>query len=328
MSDISSTSLSSHSTRGILFLIAGIAVFAVQDLILKLLSGTYPLHQAMVIRSLTAAPLLLILVHLNGGARTLFTPGLSRMIGRGFVMFMAYTSYYLALAALPLATTVALYFAAPLFITLLSVLILNEKVGLLRWLAVGAGFVGVIVMVRPGSDLFDWAAPLAVISGLTYGLSMVAARTLGTSETAAALAFWGNAVFLGCALILSGIFGTGEFVGVGHKSVAFMTRGWMMPTGFDTLLMMACGVIAAAGLTLLTQAYRISQSSVVAPFEYTALIWGVLYGWIFWSDWPDTTGWAGITIIVGAGLFVIWRERMEKPRTIKAKFTTSSPDTQ
>ena len=311
MSDISSNHVSSHSTRGILFLIAGIAVFAVQDLILKLLSGTYPLHQAMVIRSLTAAPLLLVLVHLNGGARTLFTPGLHRMIGRGFVMFIAYTSYYLALAALPLATTVALYFAAPLFITLLSVLILHEKVGPMRWLAVAAGFAGVIIMVRPGSDLFDWAAPLAVISGLTYGISMVAARKLGTTETAAALAFWGNAVFLGCALILSGIFGTGDFAGVGHKSVAFMTRGWVMPTGFGVGLMMACGVIAAAGLTLLTQAYRISESNVVAPFEYTALVWGVLYGWMFWSDWPDTTGWIGIGIIVGAGLFVIWQERSE-----------------
>ena len=267
---------SSRNTAGILFLIAGIAVFGVQDLILKLLSGTYPLHQAMVLRSLTAVPFLLILVRLNGGLASLITPGLRGMIARGFVMFCAYTSYYLALAALPLATTVALYFAAPLFITLLSVLILHEKVGPLRWLAVGAGFVGVIIMVRPGSDLFDWAAPLAVLSGLTYGVSMVSARRMGITETAAALAFWGNAVFLFCALILSGIFGTGDFAGAGHKSIAFMTRGWVMPSGFDTLLMMTCGVIAAAGLTLLTQAYRISQSNVVAPFEYTALIWGVL----------------------------------------------------
>ena len=305
---------SSRNTAGILLLIAGIAVFGVQDLILKLLSGTYPLHQAMVLRSLTAVPFLLILVRLNGGLATLITPGLRGMIGRGFVMFVAYTSYYLALAALPLATTVALYFAAPLFITLLSVLILHEKVGPLRWLAVGAGFVGVIIMVRPGSDLFDWAAPLAVLSGLTYAVSMVSARSMGITETAAALAFWGNAVFLFCALVLSGIFGTGDFAGAGHKSIAFMTRGWVMPTGTDTLLMMACGVIAAAGLTLLTQAYRISQSNVVAPFEYTALIWGLIYGRVFWSTWPDTTGWIGIAIIVGAGLFVIWLERLEALR--------------
>lgn len=306
----------SRSTAGILFLIAGIAVFAVQDLILKFLSGAYPLHQAMVLRSLIAMPLLLVLVKLNGGIATLVTPGMRRMIGRGFVMFVAYTSYYLALAALPLATTVALYFAAPLFITLLSVLVLNEKVGGLRWMAVATGFAGVLIMVRPGSALFDWAAPLAVISGLTYAIAMVSARRMGSTETAAALAFWGNAVFLLCAMVLSAIFGSGHFAGADHKSIAFMTRGWATPTGTDFGLMMLCGVIAAAGLTLLTQAYRIAQSNVVAPFEYTALIWGVLYGWYFWSNWPDRTGWIGISIIVGAGLFVIWRERIEVQREL------------
>lgn len=311
MSDISGPARSAQSAHGILFLVAGIAVFAVQDLILKLLSGTYPLHQAMVLRSLTAAPLLLILVQLNGGIRTLFTPGLRAMIGRGFIMFLAYTSYYLALAALPMPTTVALYFVAPLFITVLSVVMLGETVAPRRWIAVLAGFAGVVIMMRPGSDLFDWAAPLAAMSGMTYSISMVAARRMGQVETAAALAFWGNAVFLLCALILSGIFGSGNFEGAGHKSLAFMMRGWVWPTGFDTMLMMVCGVIAAAGLTLLTQAYRISEASVVAPFEYTALIWGVLYGWIFWSDWPDVVGWIGIAIIVGTGLFVIFLEHLE-----------------
>ena len=76
--------------------------------------------------------------------------------------------------------------------------------------------------------------------------------------------------------------------------------------------MAACGVIAATGLTLLTQAYRVAESSVVAPFEYTAMIWGVLYGWVFWHDWPDTTGWIGIGIIVASGLYLLYRERVEK----------------
>ena len=300
------------NARGIAFLVAGIAVFSVQDLILKLISGAYPLHQAMVLRSLTAIPFLLALVHMNGGLRSLVTPGWPRMLRRGFIMFVAYTSYYLALAALPMATTVALYFAAPLFITILSVALLHEQVGPRRWAAVVAGFVGVIIMVRPGSGLFDWAALLPVLAGLTYGLSMIGARRLGTTETAAALAFWGNIVFLGCALALSALFGTGHFADEGHKSLGFLLRGWHWPTGFDLTLMMACGAIAAAGLTLLTQAYRIAQSNAVAPFEYTAMGWSVLYGWIFWRDWPDTTGWTGIAIIMAAGLYVLYRERLSR----------------
>lgn len=294
--------------RGIAFLVAGVAVFSVQDLILKLLSGGYPLHQAMVLRSLTAIPFLLALVWYDGGPRTLITPGWMRMVRRGLIMFVAYTSYYLALAALPLATTVALYFAAPLFITVLSVVMLDEHVGPRRWIAVLAGFAGVIIMVRPGSSLFDWAALLPVLSGLTYGLSMIDARRQGVTQTAAALAFWGNIVFLVCALALSVVFGTGAFEGGAHKSLAFLTRGWVWPPLPDLLMMMACGVIAAAGLTLLTQAYRIAQSNVVAPFEYSGMVWGVLYGWLFWRDWPDALGWTGIAIIVGAGLYVLYRE--------------------
>ncbi|MCB2136260.1 MAG: DMT family transporter [Rhodobacteraceae bacterium] len=298
-----------HATAsGIGCLIAGIAIFSVQDVILKRLSGAYPLYEALILRSLTALPFLFLFVHLNGGLRTLVSPGWRRMLARGFVMFAAYTCYYLTLAALPLATTVALYFTGPLFITLLSVVLLKEPVGIRRWSAVIAGFLGVIIMVRPGSSFFDWAAVLGVSSGLTYGLSMVAARRLGATETAAALAFWGNIVFLLCAIGLALIFGSGRFAADTHPSLAFLMRSWVTPSPADLLAMMACGVIAATGLTLLTQAYRVAESSVVAPFEYTAMVWGVVFGWFFWREWPDAPGWIGIAIIVGAGLYVLYRE--------------------
>ena len=302
-----------NNTLGILCVVAGLAIFSVQDLILKLLSGSYPLHQAMVLRSLTAAPLMLAIVwRYDGTLRTLLTPGWSRMLARGLLNFLAYGSFYLGLAALPLATTVALYFTAPLMITVLSVVILRESVSVARWLAVIAGFGGVLILVRPGSDLFEWAALLPVVSGLAYGMSMIFARTLGRTETAAAMAFWGNVAFLACALILSVIFGTGAFEGQTHASLAFLMRGWVWPSGSDVALMCICGVIAAFGLTLLTQAYRIAKSSVVAPFEYSLLFWGVLWGWLIWGDWPDATGWLGISVIIGAGLFVLYRENREQ----------------
>lgn len=302
----------SQNLRAVGLLVAGIALFSVQDLILKLLSGDYPLPEAMLFRSLTALPLIGLLVHFDGGIKTLFTPGMRRMIGRGFVVFAPYTLYYLALAALPIATVVALFFAAPLCITALSVPMLGERVGRPRWIAVIVGFGGVVVMARPGTDLFDWAALLAVGAAVTYALAMISARQLGRSETAAAMAFWGNAVFLLCAALLSLIFGSGAFEGATHKSLAFLTRAWVTPLPQDMMLMCACGVIAAVALTLLTQAYRLGEASIVASFEYTAMIWGVLYGWIFFHDWPTKVGWLGISIITGAGLFVLWREQRAK----------------
>lgn len=115
------------SARGIALLSLGIAIFALQDVILKWLAGDYPLSQVMLIRSVTALPIMLGFVHLDGGLRTLFTPGTKAMLGRGLIMFVAYFAYYIALPALPLATTVALYFSAPLFITILSVVLLKNR---------------------------------------------------------------------------------------------------------------------------------------------------------------------------------------------------------
>lgn len=302
----------SSNTTGILCLTAGIAVFSVQDLILKLLSGDYPLHQAMVLRSLTAIPFMLALVRLfDGSLRTLLSRGWPAMLGRGLLNFTAYTAYYLALAALPMATTVALYFTAPLIITVLSVIVLHERVSAKRWLAVIAGFAGVLIMVRPGGDLFDWAALLPVFCGFAYAASMILARTMGSRDTAAAMAFWGNIAFLLCGLALSAWYGTGQHAGDAHPSLAFLTRGWATPTGFDLFLMCACGAIAAIGLTLLTHAYAISQSSVVAPFEFTFAFWGILWGWLFWSDLPDALGWLGIAIIIAAGVYVLRAEGAE-----------------
>lgn len=299
---------------GIVFLVLGIALFSVQDLILKLLSDAYPLSQAMLFRSLTALPLVAMIVHFDGGLKSLLTPGMKRMIGRGFVVFAPYALYYLALAALPIATVIALFFAAPLFITVLSVVLLKEKVGPPRWIAVAVGFGGVILMARPGTDMFDWAAFLAVAAAATYALAMISARSLGKTETASAMAFWGNAVFLFCAIVLSLVFGTGAFEGASHKSLVFLTRAWVTPTPTDLALMCLCGVIAAVALTLLTQAYRLGEASIVSSFEYSSMIWGVVYGWIFFSDWPTNVGWIGIAIIVGSGLFVLWRENIATPK--------------
>ncbi len=297
----------SRNPRGILLLGIGIAVFSLQDVILKRLSGGYPLSEAMTLRGLTSAPLLMLLAHYDGGLKTLTAPGWPLMIARGCVLFVAYTAYYLGLAGLPLATAVALYFSAPLFITLLSATLLGEGAGPRRWVGVLTGFAGVIIMVRPGSALFEWAALLPVISGMAYAVSMVSTRRMGQRQTAPALAFWGNAVFLAGALVMAAAFGT-TGTDTTSPSLAFLTRPWITPTPSDAALMMACGVIAAVGLTLLTQAYRIGEAQAVAPFEYSAMIWGVLYGWLFFHDWPDAVGWLGIAIIIGAGLYVLYRE--------------------
>jgi drug/metabolite transporter (DMT)-like permease len=300
--------------RGILALVLGIAVFSAQDVILKLLSGTYPLYQAMIIRSLTGVPLLLaIVLWLDGSLATITTRNWWLMLARGLLGFVAYTAYYLGLAALPMADTVALFFTAPLFITVLAGLAFGERIRALTWAALAAGFVGMILIFNPTASLFDPAALLPVIGALGYALQQLAARFLGRTETSAAMTFWSNLTFLACGLMLAVIFGSGGLEGTGHPSLTFLTRGWQPLPFHDLLFFMACGVIAAVGLSLLTYAYRVAPSSTVAPFEYTFIFWGVLWGWTVWAELPGRTAWAGIALLIVAGLFVIRAEaRNEK----------------
>lgn len=297
------------TSRGILALVLGIAIFSIQDVILKLLSGEYPLHQAMVIRSLTALPCHLAIVWwFDGRLSTITTPGWPKMLARGLLNFVAYTAYYLGLAYLPLADTIALFFTSPLFITLAAIVLLGERASTPSLIAVVAGFAGVLLVVKPSGAGFDLAAVLPILGALGYALSMIAAGRLGRTESAAAMAFWGNVCFLLCALILSAVYGSGAFAGASHPSLAFLTRGWVMPPASDLLLMASCGLIAAIGLTLLTYAYRVAPSSTVAPFEYSFMFWGVLWGWLFWDSIPDALGWVGIGVIIAAGLIVVRKE--------------------
>ncbi len=301
------------TSRGIIALILGIAIFSVQDVILKLLSGDYPLHQAMVLRSLTALPFHVAIVWwFDGRLSTITTPNWGKMFARGLLNFVAYTAYYLGLAYVPMADAVALFFTSPLFITLAAVLFLGERVRLITALALAAGFGGVLMVVKPGGDGFDIAAFLPIIGALGYAISMVVARPLGRTESAAAMAFWGNICFLFCALALSAVYGSGAYAGASHPSMAFLTRGWVVPDLADLLLMSVCGVIAAIGLTLLTYAYRVAPAATVAPFEYSFMFWAVLWGWLFWGDFPDGLGWIGIAIIVAAGMLVIRMGQKEK----------------
>ncbi len=298
-----------RTLAGILCLLAGIAIFSVQDVILKQISDRYPLSQAMTIRSVVALPLMLVIVRLSDGRLgTLFTPGTGRMILRGLLNFLAYTAYYLGLAVLPMATTVALFFAAPLFISVLAPPLLGERPVPAATAAVAAGFAGVLMIVQPGYGGLGAAAFLPVLGALGYALSMIAARPLGRTETAGAMAFWGNLGFLVCALALSAAFGHGAWAETAPPALRFLMLPWVWPETGDFLRMAACGGIAAAGLTLLTQAYRIAPVAVVAPFEYSFMFWGVLWGWMFWGDLPAPLGWAGIAVIIGAGLVLLRQE--------------------
>jgi drug/metabolite transporter (DMT)-like permease len=287
-------------------LCAGVCVFSIQDVILKWISGTYPLSEAVALRAVTSLPILLVMVHLRSGLGSLVSRRLGRHFLRGGIMMSAYGAYYLALPAMKLAEAVTLYFTAPLFITALAYPMLGERVGLNRWLAVIVGFLGVVVTYRPGLGLFDWASLLPVAAAFAYGTAQIMARQIGATESAAVIAFHQNLAYLIGALLLAAVFGSGAFAYPNmHPSMAFLLRPWSFAHPLDLLLLACCGLIAAIGSVLLSQAYRTAEANFVASFEYSGLIWATGWGFFVFGEVPDIYIIAGAALIIGAGLYML-----------------------
>ena len=294
-----------NPARGILYLCLGVLVFSLQDAIVKQVSGAYPLTQVVFIRSCLSVPILLWLVQRDQGWRAIFANRLGALTARAFIMLGAYTAYYMAFPALPLADAVALYFTVPLFVTALAGPFLGERSGWRVWAAVLLGFVGVMVMLQPGSGLFEPAALLSLLSAGLYGSAMLMARRFGTSVSAAVMAFFQNAFFLlgsGVAALLFDWLALGQS---SHPSVSFLLRPWAQVVPADGLLMLVAGVVSAIGTVLLTNAYRVARARTVTPFEYTGILWAPLWGFLFFSEVPRATTVAGAAVIVVAGLLAL-----------------------
>lgn len=306
---------------GIAFVLVGIVCISVNDLLIKQLSGAYPLHQSVFLRSGIGILFSLILVQIEGGFSILKTRHPWQHLLRGMLIVVANMTYFAALAALPLADATALFFAAPLFITLLSIPILGEKVGLLRMSAVVVGFFGVVIMQRPwaSGDALDvprLVLLLPVLSALTYALNQLMTRKLGVEAKASAMAVYIQAVFIAVSLVFFVVAGDGRFaVGQTNESVIFLLRAWSWPTAADWPYFIGLGINSAAIGYCLSQAYRLADAATIAPYEYVGLPLAVFWGWAVFAELPVWEVWVGMALILGAGLFVFLREQ-QKSRAI------------
>lgn len=300
---------------GMASLCLGVLVFSLQDPLVKAVSSTYPVTEVMAIRSIVALPILILLVHADVGLRAILSKRFGLLTIRAFIQFSSYTVYYLAIAALPLADAVALYFMAPLFIMALAGPYLGEHVSWRTLATVLVGLLGVLVMLRPGAELFDWAALLSLASAALYGFSQLMARKIGDTESSTVMAFYQNGAYLVGAAVVAGLFWLAGIDHAVHPSLEFLVRPWIWPTTIDFMKMGACGFVASAGMILLSQAYRLAPANSVATFEYTGIIWTPLWGFLFFAEVPRATTVIGAALIVGAGLFALnaSRRRTSEP---------------
>ena len=297
-----------HRILGIACVVGAITLFVLQDAVIKWLSGDYPLHEIVLVRAASAIAVTLFVMRLEGGVHLLRTRRLGLQLARSGLLVLANCAFYLALAAMTIAEATAIFFVAPLLITALSALMLHEPVGPRRWVAVCVGLVGVIVMLRPGEGVLRLVALLPIAAAAAYALMQVITRRLGTTERASTIAFYAQAGFIAASVAIGLVAGDGRFAPEDDASLAFLLRAWTVPSVRDAGLFLGIGVINGIGGYLMSQAYRISRPATIAPFEYVALPMAVLWGVVFFGDWPDLITYAGMALICGSGLYVLHRE--------------------
>lgn len=305
------------SAGGAAILVFGLFLFSIQDVIIKYFSSDYSVLQIVFVRGLVAMALLLLLFGMMRERIPLISKRPLLMLYRGLFGFSSYTCYYLAVAAMPLAEVVTITFTMPLFVTAMSAVVLREQVGMRRWGAVIVGFAGVLIILSPQGEFNALAVMFAFFAAITYATQTIFTRFLGSHDHPLTIAF--NAIFvftcvsgLISLLMLSGILS----VSSAHPSLAFFGRDWAMPGGFDMLLMLVIGLIAAVGFYCLSQAYCVSEASAIAPFEFTYILWAVLFGYLFWTETPGSTTYIGIGVLVSSSLYIWYRERrIDLPET-------------
>jgi len=303
---------------GVGLLVLGLAVFSLQDVIMKLFSDQMAVQQVIFLRGLVTLVLIGAGLYLTGGWIAFITHKLLLSCLRGLAGFICFSTFSMALAVLPLADAMPLYYTAPLFVVIFSGPLLGERVGIRSWLAIVVGFLGVLLVASPSTDGVEPAMILAIISACAYSAQSLLARKLGPTESALRMTFYSMLTFVVLSGAMGILFGTGWMNQFDHPSAQYLFRAWSVPTLPQAGLVFAVGLIAAVGFYCISQAYRIGRANRIAPFEYSSLPFAVLWGWIIWSSVPTVATIAGSTLIVGSGLFLI-RHEFKESRKFKVR---------
>lgn len=277
--------------RGVLMMMAAVGIFAIMDAFMKQLTGIYSPMQVAFLRGASSLPFVAASYALTGKLHLLRPVRFGLHALRALVAIVMMWGFLWALSRSSMADTYAIFMCAPLLVVLAASVMLREKVDRQLWFAILTGLAGVFVMLRPSVAGFASLAGLAtLLSALAYAVVVVLVRVLARTDTTASMVFW-------YLLILS--------IGAG----ALAAPVWVSIRAEDWSWILAVGLTGWAGQHLITEAFRLAPASLVAPYEYTALVWAVGIDWIVWQVLPGPRMIAGSAIVVGAGLYLLNRER-------------------
>jgi drug/metabolite transporter (DMT)-like permease len=279
------------SARGIAYMcVTAIVMFPALNASVKYLTDEYSLVQIIWVRSVIHMMWMLVLFLPNGDLKLFATSKLALQLVRSALQLVALVFYVMALIYIPLTTATAIAFTAPLMVVALSVPMLGERVGPRRWIAVLVGFVGALIIIRPGEGAVGWPSLLVVGAAVCYALFQILTRSLARHDDVRTTAIYTILV----ALVLSSI------------AVPFF---WAMPHGLiDWLVFLGLGLFGGLGHVFIIKAYEYGSASVVGPFDYGQLIGATAAGYVVFGDFPDFWTWVGAAILVASGVYIARRE--------------------
>ena len=278
--------------RSITAMLAAVGLFSVMDALLKTLAGSYPAMQVAAMRGLSALPLVWLYVVWRRETAALLKVRWRLHLLRGAISIVMLSLFTFALRELALAEAYTVFFIAPLLITILAIPVLKETVSIRHWMAIAVGLAGVVIALRPDEDLFFSLGALAVLAAAgCYAVSAITGRILSRTEPSVTLVFW-----------------TTTLLAIGASALAW--PNWVGIRSMHWPVLAGLAVTGFLGQLAITEAFRHGQASAVAPFEYTALAWGIGLDWALWKTVPDGATLLGGAIIVASGLYLIRKEKV------------------
>jgi len=278
-----------HVPRAIAYMIDATIAFAISSATSKWLVASYPIGEVLFTRTAVSLFALLLVILPRVGLAAFRTKRLRHHVMRSFSQGCSQAFLLIAFSLMPLASAVAINFSAPLFIVLISVLVLKERVGFSRATALIVGFLGILIVTHPGAETFQIGAIFALANAVLYASVTVAVRGMTATESTETLTTYQ-------LVLLTAIF------------ALLLPFGATMPDTGDAALMLFNGLTNAAGQYWWTKSLHLAPTSALAPFQYLSLVWALLIGFLVWGDAPTAALLAGSAVVVGSGLFLLWRE--------------------
>ncbi len=294
----------------ITYIMLGMTAFALQDTVIRLLAVDISILQVMFARSVVALILLMLFLKITKKEIILKTEFPKLSIFRTVMFILAFVFYYIGLHYLTFAEATALFFTAPFFITIFSGIFLKEKIGLIRWAIIVYGFIGVLFIVSPDINSFNIYMIYPILCAAGYSANMIIIKYTSEKDNVYTQTLH---VYIATIIICPIITFSGIFLDFGNSNsevLNFLFRDWFFNDPKSLLMIFVVGVSVIFGFVFLFNAYRHGRPYIIAPFEYIFLIWAVILGWFIWSETVDLKTWTGIAIIVSAGIFILYREKI------------------